>query len=305
MKLILGSGLSGLVGSRLVELLQNNYHFDNLDLNTGIDITQQQQVEQKIFCSKSNILVHLAAFTDVDKAWEERGNKKGKCYQINVLGTRYLAQACRKFNKYLIHISTDFVFDGRKNQPYVEEDKPCPLEWYGQTKYLAEEEVAKSGCRFVILRLAFPFKAKAAPLNLEPKPKVDFLRKIIASLKAGKVLKMYFDQIFTPTFIDDLVRVIEYCFLNQPEGIYHAVGSTFISPYDFASLVAEIFNFDKRLIKKASIKEFKTKNLRPRQAYLALSNQKLTREFKIKMLGVREALQTIKKQQEDLGAFAV
>jgi dTDP-4-dehydrorhamnose reductase len=293
---VLGTGLSGLVGSRIVQLYSSKFNFTNLDLTAGIDITNLNQIEQKISCSKSDTLIHLAAFTDVDRAWEEWNNKKGLCYKINVIGTKNIAQACKKFNKYLIHISTDFVFDGEKTDPYTEEDKPNPIEWYGQTKLWAEGEVEKSGCRYVILRIAYPFKAKPAPPNLETRVKLDLVRKLADKLKRGETLNMYFDQIFTPTFIDDIAKVINYCLTNKPQGLYHCVGSSFISPYNFAALVAQVFGFDKKLIKKATVKQVEQKQLRPRQVYLAISNQKLVKEFGIKMSTVEEALESIKHQ---------
>lgn len=293
---VLGTGLSGLVGSRIVQKISSKYNFTNLDLTTKVDITNLNQIEQKISCSKADILIHLAAFTDVDKAWEERQNKDGLCYKINVIGTQNIAQACKKFNKHLIHISTDFVFDGEKTEPYTEEDKPNPIEWYGQTKLWAEEEVKNSGCQYVILRIAYPFKAKSAPKNLEPRVKLDLVRKLIDKLKKGETLNMYFDQIFTPTFIDDIVQVIDYCLVNKPLGFYHCVGSSFISPYNFAALVAQVFGFDKRLVGKATVRQVKQKQLRPRQVYLAVANQKLVKEFGIKMSTIEEALENIKQQ---------
>jgi len=281
---ILGTGLSGLVGSRIVELLGDKYEFVNLDLTSGVDITKPEEIEQKISSSKSKHLIHLAAFTDVSKAWDQRNEgEESLCYKVNVVGTKNIAQACKKHNKYLIHFSTDFVFDGDKTSPYIEEDKHHPIEWYGQTKLWAEEEVKKSGCYYTILRIAFPFKKKESPLNLEPNPKLDLVRKIKSKLQEGEELKIFFDQIITPVFIDDIAKVVDYCIQNNPIGTYHCVGPTSISPYDLASIVAEKFNLDKTLIKKTSIKEANQPGLRPRQVYMGLSNKKLEKDFGIKM----------------------
>ena len=281
---ILGTGLSGLVGSRIVELLSDRYEFVNLDLTSGVDITKPEEIEQKISSSKSKHLIHLAAFTDVSKAWDQRNEgEESLCYKVNVVGTKNIAQACKKHNKYLIHFSTDFVFDGDKTSPYIEEDKHHPIEWYGQTKLWAEEEVKKSGCYYTILRIAFPFKKKESPLNLEPNPKLDLVRKIKSKLQEGEELKIFFDQIITPVFIDDIAKVVDYCIQNNPIGTYHCVGPTSISPYDLASIVAEKFNLDKTLIKKTSIKEANQPGLRPRQVYMGLSNKKLEKDFGIKM----------------------
>jgi len=284
MKLILGTGLSGLVGSRIVELLQNKYQFQNLDLTAGVDITKPEEIEQKISSSKAKHLIHLAAFTDVSKAWDQRNEgEESLCYKVNVLGTKNIAKACKKHNKYLIHFSTDFVFDGDKTSPYTEEDKPRSIEWYGRTKLWAEEEVKNSGCYYTILRIAFPFKKKESSSDLEPNLKLDLVRKIKSKLQKREELKMFFDQIITPTLIDDIAKVVDYCIQNNPVGTYHCVGSNPISPYDLASIVAEKFNLDKTLIKKTSIKEANQSGLRPRQVYMGLSNKKLERDFGIKM----------------------
>jgi len=287
MQQIVGTGLSGLVGSRIVELLSSKFKFTNFDLSTGIDITNREKIEQKIFYSKSNSIIHLAAFTDVDKAWQEKENKDGLCYKVNVVGTKNVAQACKSSHKYLIHISTDFVFDGKKSVQYNESDKPHPIEWYGQTKLWAEEEVKKSGCKAVILRIAFPYGPK-------PFAKLDIVHRIIKKLKQKENLNLFYDTVITPTFIDDIAEVVNYCLVNRPTGIYHCVGSSSISPYNLASLVAQKFNFDKTLIKKASLANLKGENLRPRQQYLDISNRKLESDFGIKMLTIEDALEKIR-----------
>jgi len=296
MQTIIGTGLSGLVGSRIVELLSGKYTFENLDLTTGVDVTNPNIIDQKISSSSSNIVVHTAAFTDVDKAWEQQGDKDGLCYRINVLGTRNICQTCRKYNKYLIHISTDFVFDGKKRTAYVEEDKPNPIEWYGQTKLLAEEEVKNSQANSLILRISFPFKAKESLFKFEPNPKLDLVRKIIEKLKNNQTAFMFFDQVITPTFIDDISKVIDYCILNKPKGLYHCVGSSAVSPYDLASLVADFFSLDKTLIKKTTLKLFEGENFRPRQTFQAISNNKLETDFGIKISTLAEALKKIRIQ---------
>lgn len=284
MQQVLGTGLSGLVGSRIVELFGSQYDFLNLDLTTGVDITKPEEIEQEISSSKAKHLIHLAAFTDVSKAWEQKDEGgESLCYKVNVLGTKNIAQACKKHNKFLIHFSTDFVFDGEKTSPYTEEDKPHPIEWYGQTKLWAEEEVKKSGCYYTILRIAFPFKAKQSPPNLEPNPKLDLIRKIKSKLQEGKELNMFFDQIITPTFINDIAKVVDYCIKNNPVGTYHCVGSSPISPYDLASMIAQAFDFDKTLINKTTISQANQPGLRPRQVYMGLSNKKLEKDFGIKM----------------------
>ena len=241
---------------------------------------------------------NMAAFTDVTAAHEQDGNKEGSCYRVNVLGTKNIVRACQELDKHLIHISTDFVFDG-KNPPaggYTEKDRPNPIEWYGKTKLLAEEAVQENLENWTILRLAFPYKAKRSRPELEPKVKPDLVRKIKGRLEEREELRMFSDQVITPTFIDDVAVVMDYVFCNRPRGIYHMVGSTPISPFDLARKVAETFDLDKGLVKQTSLVEFMKTNSRPRQQKMALSNRKLSQEFGIKMKTVDEGLSEIKKQ---------
>lgn len=288
---IVGTGLSGLVGSRIVELLSERCDFSDLSLDTGIDITQPSQVEKIIRKSPGQVVLHLAAFTNVDQAWQQQGDKNGSCYQVNVIGTRNIAQICAQYKKYLIHFSTDYVFDGQKDEPFTEEDQPNPIEWYGQTKYWAEQEVEKSGAKYFLARIAFPFRAKF-------RPKKDIIREISQKIKEGTLPPMFVDQQITPTFIDDLAHALKIVIQKKPVGTYHLVGSTILTPYELACQIAEIFNFDKKKIKKGSLEEYLKNNPRPRGFNMGLANQKAKKELGIKMKTARQALQLIKDQRQ-------
>lgn len=287
---ILGTGLSGMIGSRLVEMFGSEFNFVNLDLATGVDITDTESVNQVLGKYKSTAVIHFAAFTDVSRAYEENGNKEGMVYRVNVLGTQNIAEACRQYNHYLIHISTDFVFDGIKPKPggYTETDESRPIEWYGQTKLWAEAEVIKSGCQFVIARLAFPFRAK---FTLKP----DLVRNILERLKNNSLHPMFNDQIITPTFVDDICGVLRIFIDKKPTGIYHVVGSTSLTPYDLALKIAFIFNLQAE-IKPGSFKDFLKTDPRPRLQYSRMSNLKLKQDLGIEMKDIDEALQILKSQ---------
>lgn len=299
---IIGTGFSGLVGSRIVELLSKKFQFIDFSLATSVDITDFNLLKKRFLENKeAPVVIHLAAFTDVNAAFDQNGDQNGSCFRVNVLGTRNIAKLCAQTKKYLIHISTDFVFDG-KNPPkkgYTEKDTPKPIEWYGMTKYLAELEVEQSGCNYVIFRIAFPFKAKPSPQKLEPNVKLDLARKIKKRLENSENLHMFSDQIITPTFIDDIAASILRCIevrtvgpACRQAGIYHCTGSSWHSPFGIAIKVAEKFNLDKSLIKKASLEEFRQKNpnSRQRQKSLPMSNKKLEKDLGVKMLSFDEAL---------------
>jgi dTDP-4-dehydrorhamnose reductase len=286
--IVYGTGLSGMIGSRFTELCGQKAEFINLDLATGVDITKPDQIEEVLKTHPNSLAIHMAAFTDVSKAYQETGNKQGLVYQVNVVGTRNIAAACKKFGHYLIHISTDFVFDGGKQEAYTEADQPRPIEWYGQTKFWAEQEVEQSGCKHVIARTAFPFRARFDQ-------KQDLVRTILAQLETNTLHPMFSDQIITPTFIDDLCQVFKAFSEKQPTGIYHCVGSTSLSPFELAKKIAQVFAI-KADIKEGSFQEFLKTDPRPRQQYLKLSNEKLFKDFGIKMKTIDEALVALKQQ---------
>lgn len=287
---ILGTGLSGMIGTRLVEMFASEFEFVNLDLATGVDITDQAAVDNALKQHSGSVVIHMAAFTDVSKAYTEKDNKEGLVYKVNVLGTKNIVQACKKYGHYLIHISTDFVFDG-VNPPtegYAETDQPHPIEWYGQTKLWAEDEMQKSGCRFVICRTAFPFRAK---FDL----KLDLVRRILTNLTNNTLHPMFTDQVITPTFIDDLCQVFKLFIAKKPSGIYHCVGNTSLSPFKLAQKIAQVFSV-KADIKSTSFQDFIKTDPRPRQQYLRLSNAKLFNDFGYKMKTIDEALTVLKDQ---------
>lgn len=285
---ILGTGLSGLVGSRIVKL-NPQHEFTDLSLDTGVDILNPPQLESYFQNFPGDVVLHLAAFTDTAAAWQQRGDQTGLCYRLNVKGTQNILTLCQKYHKYLIYISTDFVFDGAKCGSYVEDDIPNPIEWYGQTKYEAEKLILASGHPAAIVRIAYPYRSRFDP-------KTDIIRKIIGKLQQSQVCTLFTDQITTPTFIDDISLGLRYFFDHQPTGIFHLVASSSQSVYDLGVTVAQIFGFDQNLVKPSLLSDYlKTPDARPYAPNLALSNQKIT-SLGIAMRTLSQGLEQIKKQ---------
>ncbi|MFA6369293.1 MAG: sugar nucleotide-binding protein, partial [Candidatus Shapirobacteria bacterium] len=233
-------------------------------------------------------VLHLAAFTDTNAAWDQKGDKTGICYQLNVEGTRNILNLAKQYNQYLIYISTDFVFDGSKTTPYLETDTPNPIEWYGETKYLGEKVITDSGySNYNISRITYPYRA-------EFETKVDIVRKVISKLKNKEEVKMFSDQICTYTFIDDIANALGYFIENKTTGISHLVGSYSHSPYDMCLKIAEVFGFDKNLISASSLEDYlksQPEGSRPWQKTLITSNQKATNlglNFKTLIEGLEE-----------------
>ncbi len=289
---IIGTGLSGLVGSRIVELLSDKYEFIDFSLDTGVNVLDKESLTAAFAKNSDAVAVlHMAAFTDTNGAWEQRGNKSSICYQLNVEGTHNILELAKQYNQYFIYISTDFVFDGTKTTPYIEIDTPNPIEWYGETKYLGEKVVTDSGYNAAIVRITYPYRA-----NFDKKP--DIVHKVLTKLQNGEVVKMFSDQTCTYTFIDDIANGIDKFFENKYTGIYHLVGSSSHSPYEMSKLVAKTFGYDENLVQASSLEEYiksQPEGSRPWQKCLITSNQKV-KDLGIEMKTLEEGLMEIKKQ---------
>lgn len=306
---ILGTGLNGLVGTRITELLGNKYDFQNISRSTGVDITNADDVNKAITSSDAPVVIHLTAKTDVDSCENDRSEDikilgykdikntavgelerlsdefagKQTAWAINVLGTKNVVEACKKSNKKIIYISTDFIFDGEKGN-YSEEDQPNPVNWYGQTKYEGEKIVRNAQIPFLILRIAYPF---GKPFE----KKKDFAQAILARLQSNQVVLGITDHIFTPTCIDDVARCIDELIHHNLTGIFHTVGSQALTPYDAAVLIAQTYGFDPLLIQKTTRGEF-FKGRATRPYNLSLKNDKI-KKLEIRMKGFEEGLKLI------------
>lgn len=288
-KTLLLTGATGLVGSRFIEMFQDEYEIHNMDLTTGVDITNKQKIQDFVKNHPADTLIHLAAFTNVNKAHEQEGDKDGLCYQVNVKGTQNIAEVVLENNIHLIHISTDFVFSGKKQEPYTEKDEKNPIEWYGQTKAWAEDKVEEILNNYTITRIGFPFRAK----NPEKK---DIFHKTLSGLKDGSLYPQFTDMIITPTYIDDFSRALDVIIQEKPQGTYHLHGSTSLSPYEFAQEIAEIFGYDKEQIEKGSLEEFQKTTDRPYHQRLIMDNSKAKNELGIELKTTKQTLKDIKSQ---------
>lgn len=285
---VIGIGLNGLVGSRVTEVLADNIEFIPMSSSTGVNITKPESLTTIADYPNADFILHMAAKTDVDGCEKDKElGESGDAWRINVQGTANVAEIARETGKKVIYISTDFVFDGEKprGEDYSEEVQPNPVNWYAQTKFEGERKIEESGADFAILRPAYPYRA-------EFDKKLDFMRAIKNRLEKGQEVKGVTDHIFCPTFIDDIALAIEKLIENDASGIYHAVGSEKLSPYEASVKIAEVFGLDKSLISETTREEF-FKDRAPRPFNLALSNAKIG-ELGVKMRGFEESLHIIK-----------
>lgn len=283
---IAGTGLSGLVGSRVAQLLSHSNSFDFIGRKNGVDITNHQQVLYAVKKSEANVLLHFAAKTDVDGCEEDRElGVDGEAWKVNVLGTKNIGEACLEAKKHLVYISTDFVFDGSKDV-YYEEDIPNPLSWYGRTKYEGEKIISSLQTPWTIVRIAYPYRAFFQ--------KKDFARIIIEKMQQGEELSMITDHVMTPTFVDDIAFALDSIVREGLTGIFHVVGSQFVTPYEAAVLIAKNFNFNPALL-KTTTRDIFFKGRAPRPFRLALRNDKI-KKFGVHLHPFSQGLEIIKKE---------
>lgn len=193
-----------------------------------LDITKQEDIEKVIGQLAPDAVVHCAAWTAVDAAEEEE--KKPKVIAINAMGTQYIAKACKKIDCKLVYISTDYVFNGKGNEPWQADCKEyAPLNVYGMSKLLGEKAVAEILSKYFIVRIAWVFGQNGN----------NFIKTMLNVGKKYDTLRVVNDQVGTPTYTFDLARLLVDMLETDKYGYYHATNEGgFISWYDFA---CEIF----------------------------------------------------------------
>lgn len=261
---ILVFGGSGLVGSRFLELA-SDYDI-TAPSHEELDLLDFDNLENYLLQSAAETVINFAAYTNVDEGEKEKDNKDGLVYRLNVSVPEALAQYCSSSGKYFVHISTDYVFDGTKETPYVEEDVPNPVNWYGTTKFLGEDTVRNISSNFLIIRPEMPYSAFF-------EKKMDLARIFLKMLEEKKVINGIIDQKITPTFVDTLIYGLLGLIDAKSSGIYHLASTDTTTPFEFANLIADEFNLDKNLIKSISFAEYaKTRTAkRPQNSFLNVS----------------------------------
>lgn len=285
---ILGTGLSGLVGSRVVELLSPHHTFENLSLETGVDITNKDLLDHYIEKSPAEWIFHFAAKTDVDRCEQEKSlGIASSAWKINVVTTEHIVSACQKTVKRLLYISTDYVFEGTKGA-YTEEDQPHPKSWYAVTKYEGEKLVQSLGEHGLVIRIANPYRS-------HPVGKLDFVHKIITRLSQGLDTVSPDDQVFVPTFIDEIARAIDRLIRENAYGIYHVVGSQAMTPYASTLVIAAMYQLNQALVKPSNFFEY-YEGRAPRPFHAALRNDKIAR-LGVIMSSFEEGLTKVRSQE--------
>ena len=296
MKTICVTGGNGLLGNKVLLAALGKYRLVSIDIqNDSIvcddlldyircDITDRQAIYDCILRANPDCVIHTAALTGVDQCEIDRE----KAWDVNVCGTENVVLACKKLNSKMIHLSSDYVFDG-KNGPYSEEDKPNPINYYGRTKLESEDVVRDLLSNFVIARAMVLY-------GYLPGVRKNFVTWVVDSLRNGEEISVVTDQYGTPTYADDLAKALLVLFERNGIGIYHTSGSETINRYDFTLRVAEVFQLDSSLIKKTTSDRLKQPAPRPLKSGLRID--KIWRELGVTFSSVMEGLQVLKKQME-------
>jgi dTDP-4-dehydrorhamnose reductase len=204
---------------------------------------------------------------------------------LNVKGVEYLAEACRVIDARLVHISSDYIFDGI-NGPYPESAKPNPLSYYGRTKLASENALKISGILYTILRTNVLYGVA------EGRP--DFVRWVVNSLRDGRPIRIVTDQINNPTFTDDLVQGISKAIEFNKQGIYNIGGRDFISRFEFTGRIADYFGLDKSLISPIITGDLKQPAPRPLKS--GLYTLKAETELGFRPHSIIESLAIMKRE---------
>ncbi len=262
---ILVTGANGLLGQKLcvllaedesIEVIATTRHKLNFDLTRGsftsLDVTDQASVKRVIGETKPDVIIHTAAMTQVDQCESERE----ACWLNNVVALEHLVKASEENNAHLVHVSTDFIFDGTHG-PLTEEATPNPLSYYGESKLAAEEIVKKSKSSWSILRTVLVY---GVTKDMSRSNIVLWVKK---SLEEGKVINVVNDQWRTPTLAEDLAMGCYLAAKNKAQGVYNISGDEMMTPHDIAIATATFFKLDKSLIKTADSSNFKQPARRP------------------------------------------
>lgn len=285
---ILVTGKNGQLGSEFSHLSSmykyHNFYFTDVEC---LDLTISEQVNEYFVLNKIDLIVNCAAYTAVDKAEEE----KDKANEVNNIAISNLVRVCLKHDIKLIHISTDYVFDGTKSSPYSEDDIKNPIGIYGLTKSLGENEILKSNISAIIIRTSWLYSSYGN----------NFVKTIIRLSQEKNSINVVNDQFGSPTYARDLAQACMHIidqsdsWLARPE-IFHFSNEGKCSWYDFAKKIIEI-NQMKLEIVSVNSENYPSKTKRPK--YSLLDKEKIKSKFNISIPQWEDSLKDCMKKLID------
>jgi dTDP-4-dehydrorhamnose reductase len=294
-KKILLTGANGLLGQKTSELFRHesahnliltDLHENAFDSNGfdyfPMDITKKEEVKDAVKKYTPDIIINCAAFTNVDACETERELS----WKVNVDAVKHFIIASRVNSSKIIHISTDYIFDGKSGN-YSETSKPNPLSCYGKSKLAAENALITSGIDCAIVRTMIIY---GTGKNLRP----NFAIWLINMLSENNSVRIVDDQFGMPTMVDDLGWALVKMVDLDKSGIYHICGSEYMNRYDFAVRLAGIFGYNENLIMPIKTSDLNQAAVRPMNSSFILL--KAETDLDIKTLNVTEGLNLLKVQ---------
>jgi len=254
-----------------------------------LDISDEAALKKNLTQIKPQMIINAAAFTAVDRA-EEHGFK---ATQANVEGVRNLAHACKTHNIPMIHVSTDYVFDGNSVRPYTEDDPTAPLNYYGKTKRQGEEIVSEMLSNYIVLRVSGVFSEYGN----------NFLKKILEMAEANTQIRVVYDQVLCPTSAKDIAGVIytlaKCYFFNKEKfksGIYHYCSNSPITWFHFAmAALSEARTYKDMMISLNPVSSEEYNALAKRPPYSVLDCSKILRDYGIEQPVWKPAMEQVVK----------
>lgn len=266
MKKILVTGSNGLLGQKLIEKLSKTENIEVIATARGenrlpfgenyrfisLDITKKEEVDTVFDAEKPDVVIHTAAMTNVDQCETE----KDACWDLNVKAVEYLLASSKKHNSFFVHLSTDFIFDGKEG-PYDEQAGANPLSFYGWSKYAAEKLVINSDVKWAIARTVLVYGIA------HDMSRTNIILWVKNSLEQGKSINVVNDQWRTPTLAEDLADGCILIAQKEAEGIFNISGKDLLNPFQMAIMTADYFNLDKSLITEVDGTKFTQPAKRP------------------------------------------
>jgi len=263
---VLITGSNGLLGQKLVSLFLKKHIYEVFAFSRGknrnvltegyvyydVDVTDFNRLNILLNEVQPTVILNAAAMTNVD----ECEDKRSECHLINVELVAQLVKWSKEYKVHLVHISTDFIFDGKKG-PYKENDQPNPLGYYGQTKLESEELIIKSNISHTILRTILVYG------SVDNMSRSNIVLWIKGALENKKEVTIIDDQFRMPTLVDDLAQA---CFLaveQRAQGVFNVSSNTLLSIYEIAFEIAKVFDLDSTYIKRISTKQLNQRAKRP------------------------------------------
>ncbi|MCJ7841368.1 dTDP-4-dehydrorhamnose reductase [Lederbergia sp. NSJ-179] len=278
---ILITGAKGQLGNDLIKILGADTRFELIPFSKAeLDITDENKVNEAVRSVKPNLVIHAAAYTAVDDC---ESNRK-KAFEVNSFGAYYVAKAAKEVGAAMVYISTDFIFNGKKKEPYTVNDAPDPLSIYGKSKLLGERLVQLVLKECYIVRTAWLYGQNGE----------NFVKTMLHLAKKDREFFVVNDQMGSPTYTKDLAIAIKQL-IGKKFGLYHISNTGSCSWFTFAQSILSMAGYNPALVKPISTKDYGVVAQRP--AFSVLSTASIEKEG-IQMRHWQAALQKFLEKEE-------